>query len=114
MNVKNSLFDGNQGFDGGTFYIENQATVTLETIQVKNSLTVNNGGMLYALMTSASTGTVTITNPTSIQTISTISSKNDGGGFYINHPGLEIYLVKVIGDSVQTIGAGSRGGVFFV
>jgi hypothetical protein len=90
--------------------------MTLTSIAVDSSQTTKSGGVIYAIETNAAepSATISIQNPTLIETIKTIVSKEDGGAMYLDHPKLDVTLNQVIANDVRVTEIGFKGGIIFV
>jgi hypothetical protein len=108
LSLTNSVFSTVRAYIGGTIYLKDQVTVTINGITVTDSEGRYYGGFLYATGSLASTITFSGTN-----TFTTLNANSYYGGmFYLDNPVLNLYMQCAV--TVTTCNAASRGGVFYI
>lgn len=102
-------FYSNYAYEGGVFYLENEATIDATSSSFKSNEATTNGGLIYYAISSATKLTTSTSTLTSSK-ISKITAGTNGGVIYIQNKYIN---VKLSSTTVSDVYAGEYGGVIY-
>ncbi|CDW71354.1 UNKNOWN [Stylonychia lemnae] len=106
LNLKSSIFENNQAYQGGVFYIkDHKGIMNLDNITITHSQATYQGGAFYLI--GYSTESLIFRG----MKINDSSSKDEGGVFYLDHTGRNILMD---GLNIQNCYSLNSGGIIFV
>ncbi|CDW87526.1 UNKNOWN [Stylonychia lemnae] len=106
--LRNTQVINNKATKGGLVYLQDNGDLTFDNFMARGSYSMEGGGLVYLTQKqSNSNSTITFKNTA---TMSDFASEQSGGGFYIDHKGLNFYVLNPI--SMQNSNAHSGHGGF--
>ncbi|CDW74791.1 UNKNOWN [Stylonychia lemnae] len=109
LTLKNTVYKNIQSFQGGIIYLEDQSKILLDNVIAMNSSSINGGGLIYAVQNiQSTTAQVEFINGGNLVNL---SSQFSGGGFHIDHGGLNFYMKEAL--TIQnSMALNGNGGLF--